>query len=591
MELQRLGKYEIRGILGKGAMGTVYDGYDPRIDRRVAIKTMQLPDQSDEEGMEGLARFRREAQAAGRLNHPNIVGVFDYGEEDPVAYIVMEYAPGTELKKILDRGDRLPIPEVLRIMENVLEGLQFSHSRGVVHRDIKPGNIILAEDGTIKIADFGIARVESSQMTQAGTVMGTPAYMSPEQFMGQPVDNRSDIYSAGAMFYQLLTGERPFDGGRTAIMHKALNTEPPRPSELSVTSPVALDAVVAKAMAKRPEARFESAAAFAQAIRDAMASGRMADAFGEATIVRAPVRPSHAAASIAPTPAAADKLKTGGSRTGLYAGIAVIVVLLLGAGGYFLLGSDKSAEKTNVASAPSVPVAGQPNTPQSAVPAPVPVPALTTEQQRDALNASFATAKCSLVRAHVSGQSLMITGIVERGQRDALVADPAAKGVGAWKVDAFDEPTGAHYCDLLDALHPIAATPLPVSVSNGMTDLRKDAEIVPDVTMPNFASWLYVDYISNDGSVVHLYPTASSPARLLPAGAVQKLGVVGTVDVPYGVDMIVGIASERPLFDDARPPSETLSAYQAGVQAAIAEAQRQGVRMSAGVVMLHTSEK
>ncbi|MGH7155067.1 MAG: serine/threonine-protein kinase, partial [Acetobacteraceae bacterium] len=223
--VETLGKYEIKGTLGKGAMGTVYEGWDPIIARRVAIKTVRIPEDSDDpETEEALARFRREAQAAGRLTHPNIVGVFDYGETGDIAYIVMEYVDGPAVKSLLDKQERFGPNETMRIMTDLLNGLQFSHARGVVHRDIKPANVMLTSEGQAKIADFGIARIESSSMTQAGTVLGTPAYMSPEQFMGQVVDARTDLYSSGVLLYQLLTGERPFEGGMSAIMHKALNT-------------------------------------------------------------------------------------------------------------------------------------------------------------------------------------------------------------------------------------------------------------------------------------------------------------------------------------------------------------------------------
>ncbi len=187
--IESLGKYEIKRTLGKGAMGVVYEGWDPIIARRVAIKTVRVPDTSDDpETEEALARFRREAQAAGRLTHPNIVGVFDYGETGDIAYIVMEYVDGPSVKSLVDKQERFAIADTMRIMTDLLNGLQFSHARGVVHRDIKPANVMLTKEGQGKIADFGIARIESSSMTQAGTVLGTPAYMSPEQFMGQVVD-------------------------------------------------------------------------------------------------------------------------------------------------------------------------------------------------------------------------------------------------------------------------------------------------------------------------------------------------------------------------------------------------------------------
>ncbi len=336
--IETLGKYEVKRTLGRGAMGTVYEGWDPIIARRVAIKTVKIPDADDPETEEQLARFRREAQAAGRLTHPNIVGVFDYGETSDLAYIVMEFVDGPPLKSLLDKQERFAIPDMMRIMEDLLAGLQFSHDRGVVHRDIKPANVMLTSGGQAKIADFGIARIESSSMTQAGTVLGTPAYMSPEQFMGQVVDARSDIYSSGVLLYQLLTGERPFEGGLSAIMHKALNTEPPWPSQISVTCPPAFDAVVRKAMAKRPEDRFQSAGAFLEALRVA-ASGQAAPAAesaDEATMVVTPRTERPRAGPVMPTaPAAVTPTKR--SSVPMLAGLVVVLLLLVGGGAWFVL--------------------------------------------------------------------------------------------------------------------------------------------------------------------------------------------------------------------------------------------------------------
>ncbi|WP_372620174.1 serine/threonine-protein kinase [Falsiroseomonas sp.] len=378
----RLGKYELRGTLGRGAMGVVYDGWDPVIARRVAIKTVKVPDPTDAEAMEELARFRREAQAAGRLTHPNIVGVYDYGEDGNIAYIVMEFVDGPTLKSLLEKQERMALPEVARVMEDVLAGLAFSHARGIVHRDIKPANVMLSSDGRGKIADFGIARIESSSMTQAGTVMGTPAYMSPEQFMGQTVDARTDIYSCGVLLYQLLTGERPFEGGMTAIMHKALNTEPPKPSELSVTAPPALDAVVARAMAKRPEGRWPNAEAFAAAIRQALAApAAAAESPSDATMISAPRAAPHPAPTPPPARAAAAAPATP-ARKGLpMVPIAAGVVALAAIGGgaaFFLLGGEAPPPPVPVASVPAIstpaptPIAAPPAMP---VPTPAPAPA------------------------------------------------------------------------------------------------------------------------------------------------------------------------------------------------------------------------
>jgi eukaryotic-like serine/threonine-protein kinase len=389
--IEALGKYEIKRPLGRGAMGTVYEGWDPIIARRVAIKTVRLPDASDPETEEALARFRREAQAAGRLTHPNIVGVFDYGETSDLAYIVMEYVDGPPLKTVLDKQERFELVAAVRIMEDLLAGLQFSHDRGVVHRDIKPANVMLTTSGQAKIADFGIARIESSSMTQAGTVLGTPAYMSPEQFMGQVVDARTDIYSSGVLLYQLLTGERPFEGGMSAIMHKALNTEPPMPSQISVTAPVSFDAVVRRAMAKRPEDRFPSATAFIEAIRTAVARQGEPLNEDEATMVAAPLPGLAAAAASAAAPAAARA--TPASRPAsrsfmpIIAGAGVVVLLALAGGGtwWFLSQSTAGAPPRTVAANNAV--IGSTSTP----PARPPTDTTATNQPANTPPANLAT--------------------------------------------------------------------------------------------------------------------------------------------------------------------------------------------------------
>ncbi|EFH11152.1 serine/threonine-protein kinase, partial [Teichococcus cervicalis] len=267
-------KYALRGTLGRGASGVVLDAFDRLIQRRVAIKLVQLPPRGEAEAAETHQRFRREAQAAGRLSHPGIVAVYDYGENDGQAWIVMERVGGGTLKALLDSGVRLPVAEASRIAIQVLEALAYSHARGVVHRDIKPANIMLddAEDGTaprVKITDFGISRLEDSAITRLGTVLGTPSSMAPEQLRGEPADHRADIWAAGTVLYQLLTGEKAFSGGFQAVMHKVLHTEPVAPSLLSDSLPRGFDAVLARALAKRPQDRFQSASDFAHAVAEA----------------------------------------------------------------------------------------------------------------------------------------------------------------------------------------------------------------------------------------------------------------------------------------------------------------------------------
>jgi tRNA A-37 threonylcarbamoyl transferase component Bud32 len=265
-----LGKYEVRGELGRGAMGIVYEGWDPGIERRVALKTVR-PDQLDSGDAEQLIeRFRREAQAAGRLSHPGIVGVYEFGTEGDTNFIAMEFIEGEELQSWLDREERLDVAQVVEIMSQLLDALDAAGKEGVVHRDIKPANILLLSDGRVKITDFGIARMESSGLTQSGSAIGTPAYMSPEQLSGAKVDPRSDLFSAGVVFYQMLTGEKPFAGNRVAtIIHKILETDPPDPSKLAFDVLESFDPVVRTAIAKSPDDRYQTGAEFAAAIRSA----------------------------------------------------------------------------------------------------------------------------------------------------------------------------------------------------------------------------------------------------------------------------------------------------------------------------------
>jgi hypothetical protein len=283
----KLGKYEVRREVGRGGMGIVYEGFDPLINRRVALKTFisEFFDGTQSDNL--LTRLRREAQAAGRLSHPNIIAVYDYGEEivkdaegveTSTAFIAMEFVEGRSLESYCDANERFPMREIERIMSELLDALEYSHSHGVVHRDIKPANVILLADGTVKVADFGVARIESSTLTQVGTVLGSPSYMSPEQFMGQIVDGRSDLYSAGVVLYRLLTAEVPFTGGFTSVMHRVLNDTPPPPSVLNVQVPKGFDAVLRRAMAKRPDDRFQSAGEFKQALLAAKAEAPGDDA-------------------------------------------------------------------------------------------------------------------------------------------------------------------------------------------------------------------------------------------------------------------------------------------------------------------------
>jgi serine/threonine-protein kinase len=270
-ELKTLGRYQIRGVLGKGAMGLVYDAHDPKLDRRVAIKTILTRALDEATARHYSMRFKREVRAVARLNHPNIVQVYDFGNEGDLAYIVMEYIQGKELKDYFDAKERLDLTRILRLMIELLDALECAHEAGIIHRDIKPANVMVDAAGHAKLTDFGVARftepdAEQAEATRAGAVIGTPSYMSPEQIQGQPIDRRTDIFSAGVLFYQLLTGQKPFEGTQWALAKKIIQDDPVWPSSL-VEIPSAIDRVVARALAKAPANRYQSARTFAESLR------------------------------------------------------------------------------------------------------------------------------------------------------------------------------------------------------------------------------------------------------------------------------------------------------------------------------------
>lgn len=264
--LESLGKYRIDAMLGKGAMGVVYMAFDPHIERIVALKTIRK-DLLKDSGDAGLiARFKNEAQAAGRLNHPNIVAVYEYGESLDTAYIAMEFVQSTPLGALLAAGRLHPRANVMAWMTQLLRALEYAHSKGVVHRDIKPDNLLIDRDGQLKITDFGIARIEASTLTQAGMMVGTPCYMSPEQFRGERADRRSDVFATGVLLYQMLTGARPFVGNSFEIMHQITHGDVRLPSQQYPALGTRYDAVVSRAMAREADARFESAQAMLDAL-------------------------------------------------------------------------------------------------------------------------------------------------------------------------------------------------------------------------------------------------------------------------------------------------------------------------------------
>ena len=305
--IAKAGRYELLDELGRGAMGVVFRAKDPVIGRDVAVKTIRLVEVGSGLTREELStRFQTEARAAGLLTHPNIVVIYDAGEEDGQFYITMELVEGSSLQALLDQGQSFPLPRVLRLMEQACSALEFAHQRWIVHRDVKPANLMLTQDDQLKITDFGTAKILQMGATQTATVIGTPSYMSPEQIKGSAIDGRSDIFALGVILYELVTGEKPFPGDNvTTVIYRIMNEEPIPPRQIDASIHPGLAAVIMQALAKDPAERFQSCRDLSLALQNYQRTG-----ISGPTTVRLPSTSKAAFPAVAPSAASARQRTT-----------------------------------------------------------------------------------------------------------------------------------------------------------------------------------------------------------------------------------------------------------------------------------------
>ena len=549
---ESLDRYELRRAIGTGASGTVYEAWDTVLTRRVAVKVVRLAGKQPEDIQVLLARFRQEAQVASRLAHPGVVSVFDYGEKDGLAFIVMEYVAGETLKAALDRGERLPLPVVAGIMRGVLLALEHCHGRGIVHRDIKPANIMLPTEGGVKLTDFGIARIENSELTIVGTVMGTPPYMSPEQFSGQlTIDYRTDIWSSGVVLYELLTGARPFPGDTIAKISHAVASEAFEPPARRVAGlPAALDQVLARALRKAPAERFPSAEAFAEALQ----------------------------AAFSPAPGGGPQPARRSSRA-LIGGAAAIAALAAGAAAWLWL-----------------------YPPAATTPAAT-TPAATAPDIAASLPGRLAALPCSTVTAAagVTPGVTLLRGIIGAGAPRAGL-DSLIAGLGLTAVDAGVQsfpptPTACRLAELVRAqAGDRGAAGARLSSYDGRTSLFAGEEIRLRLRMPDFDGEVRLEDFDATGHVTHLMQVNLGAAPRQRAGTQIGLGrngddLIGYANQAAGSDILLAIVASGPLFSAARPPEEAGERFVDELGAAIAELRRRGGRVAADALVLTTSPR
>jgi serine/threonine protein kinase len=541
--------------LGDGHGGAVFNAYDRMLDQVVAVKLLELPLRDKTAYVEAATRFYAAVQAAAKLTHPCIVPVLDYGESAEHAWIAMELVEGISLKQALERGEHYTMPDILRLMDQILSALEYSHERGVVHCNLKPDSIMLTstpgtDQITARLTGFG---VEANSITLNGAIPGTPAYMAPEQFGGR-VDERDDVWAAGVVFYEWLTGQRSFEGDHATVSLKVATVDPPPPSHLTPLPP-AVDAIVAKAMAKRLGDRYQSAAEFAAALRVlqlAVSPGvpSVQAASPPLSLQARRGRPALRAEAVGRSSSATERVRR--SRRSLYlafgAGFSVCALI-----GLVLVG-------LTLQRAPS----------RTAWP---------FSQAAEAVRQT----DCALLQIDSADDHIAVRGILRNRSADALRKTVAAYGLPPDSARLEFRTFDADFCDVLRTVRPIAVLgdELPRITLESPDPLPAGKNLRFRVETPGRPTYLHVYFFGSTGQVGNM---AQSSQRHRAYSSLDFGESYWTAAPPYGTGLLVAITSDDPLYTNRRGPVERPSDVLAALSDAIETAQRTGKHMGARVI-------